>query len=136
MIYRCEVKNKIISFEVKGINNHTIDNLDRQTRLLEQGLRQKKYLSEHYPDYTIDNVYCFVTGKNIEMLDIGNYWNDIHTYYDSSYESYLSDIYERIKETSSYKFIKKLFDNGFHIAFGETPQQCAKKAMILMNLLK
>ena len=46
MIYSSEREKKAVSFEIKGVNQDTINNIDRQKKIIEQGLRQKKFLQK------------------------------------------------------------------------------------------
>lgn len=123
VIYHCESSKEIVSFEIKGVNKDTINNVVRQTTLLKQGLRQKKFLLDNYPGYTINTIYCFIMGKTKkEKTSVKSEWNVV------------SHIHKKcsIEQT----FIKKLLDNGIKVAIGETPQHCIRKALTILNLLK
>jgi len=124
MIYKSESSKRIISFEIKGVNKHTTNDLERQNKLISQALRQKKYLIENYSDYSIETVYCFVTGVNKD-----------------SEEKCQTDEWKKvvscdIKKSLDRDFIKKIKQNNIAVAIGETPQHCAKKALLMMNLLR
>jgi len=127
MIYTSDSSKRIISFEIKGVNPNTINNLERQRKLISQGTRQKKWLSENYSDYKVDTIYCFVTGKIktteiIEESQTNSDWKSVTIV--------------RNKPNLDTEFIKKIKDNGICVAIGETPQQCAKNALSILNLLK
>lgn len=123
MIYMSDSSKRIISFEIKGVNKYTTNDTKRQTKLLEQGLRQKKYLIKNYADYNIDIIYCFVTGKTkeIEKKKISNgEWKTVTTL-DST-------------KSLDIKFVKNLKNNGIKVAIGESPSHCVKKALFILNL--
>lgn len=126
MIYRSDSSKRIVSFEIKGVNKHTTDNIERQNKLISQGLRQKKYLLENFSDYNIDIVYCFVTGinKRTEETKINK---------DTEWKCVYSN---EQKKSLDNDFLKKIKLNGINVAIGETPMQCAKKALKMMNLLR
>lgn len=126
MLYRSDSLKRIISFEIKGANKKTIDSIERQDKLIYQGLRQKKYLSETFENYTIDNIYCFVTGKNKDFEGKKN--SD-----DSEWKCVIS---HEPKKTIDNEFLKRLKQNGFFVAIGETPQHCVKKALFILELLR
>jgi hypothetical protein len=124
MIYKSESSKRIISFEIKGVNKHTTDDLERQNKLISQALRQKKYLIDNYSDYSIETVYCFVTGfnKDNEVMQKDDEWKKVAS--------------GDIKKPLDRDFIKKIKQNNIAVAIGETPQHCAKKALLMMNLLR
>ena len=127
MIYQSDSSKRIISFEIKGVNPNTINNLERQRKLISQGIRQKKYLEENYSDYKVDTIYCFVTGKIktseiIEEPETNSEWKSVTVV--------------RSKPILDPDFIKKIKNNGIGVAIGETPQQCAKNALLTLNLLR
>ena len=127
MIYQSDSTKRIISFEIKGVNPYTINNLARQKKLILQGTRQKNYLEENYSNYKVDCIYCFVTGKikpdNEENeKDIDSEWKSITV--------------NKTKSILDQDFIKKIKANGLEVAIGETPLQCAKNALLALNLLK
>lgn len=124
MIYKSEITKKIISFEIKGVNKNTTDDLERQNKLISQALRQKKYLMENFSDYSIETIYCFITGvnKDNEEMNQGDEWKKVKSY--------------EIKKPLDRDFIKKIKQNNITVAIGETPQHCAKKALLMMNLLR
>jgi hypothetical protein len=126
MIYMSDSSKRIISFEIKGVNKYTTDDYNRQTKLLSQGLRQKKYLIENYNDYNINIIYCFVIGKTNK-----NNKNTKKTLSDSEWKSVLP---VDITKSLDINFIKKLKNNGINVAIGETPQHCVNKALLIMNL--
>ena len=126
MIYQSESTKGIISFEIKGVNKHTIDNLERQNKLIKQGLRQRQYLLDNYGDYSVENVYCFVTGKQKKSeSSIDTITNNNSEYETDTEQTFLDPV-----------FIKRLISNGFKVAIGETPQQCAKRALFMLKLSK
>jgi len=124
MIYKSESSKRIISFEIKGVNKHTTDDLERQNKLISQALRQKKYLIDNYSDYSIETFYCFVTGfnKDNEVMQKDDEWKKVAS--------------GDIKKPLDRDFIKKIKQNNIAVAIGETPQHCAKKALLMMNLLR
>ena len=127
MIYQSDSSKRVISFEIKGVNPNTINNLERQKKLISQGLRQKIYLEENYSGYKVDCVYCFVTGKIKtfeinEESQINSEWKSVTTV--------------RSKPILDIDFIKKIKTNGISVAIGETPQQCSKNALLMLNLLR
>jgi hypothetical protein len=69
MIY-CN-SDEIISFEVKGLNKKTLNCPDRQNKIINQAIRQKKFLTETFAHTDIDIVvvFCFVTGNNQTPID-------------------------------------------------------------------
>jgi hypothetical protein len=123
MLYHSKETKRVISFEIKGVNKNTINSVERQHKLIKQGIRQKMFLFDHYSDYTIDVVYCFVIGRKTDDTKID----------DSEWKTVT-------KSTNPLnfnpQFIKQLKENGFKVAIGETPRQCAKKAFLLLNLIK
>ncbi len=126
MIYQSDSSKRIISFEIKGVNPKTINNLDRQKKLIAQCIRQKKYLEENFSNYKVDCVYCFVTGKvknEIVEKSEGN-------------SEWVSVTITKQKPILDPEFVKKIKSNGISVAIGETPQQCAKNALIMLNLLR
>lgn len=125
MIYRSDSSKRIVSFEIKGVNSNTINNLVRQQRLIAQGVRQKEFLKKNFSDYTVDCIYCFVTGK------IKN-----ETIEESNTSEWVSVTIVKPKPVLDPEFIKKIKSKGISVAIGETPQQCAKNALIMLNLLK
>lgn len=127
MIYQSDSSKRVISFEIKGVNPNTINNLERQKKLISQGLRQKKYLEENYSGYKVDCVYCFVTGK-IKTFDINE-----ESQINSEWKSVTA---VRSKPILDIDFINKIKTNGISVAIGETPQQCAKNALLMLNLLR
>jgi hypothetical protein len=138
MIYQSDSSKRIISFEIKGVNPNTINNLERQKKLLSQGIRQKKYLEENYSGYKIDCVYCFVTGK-IKTSEI------VEEFEISEEETPSEWKFVKIPRTKSSSQTKSILDgdfinriklNGIGVAIGETPQQCAKNALFSLNLLR
>jgi hypothetical protein len=126
MIYQSDSSKRIISFEIKGVNPNTINNLDRQKKLIAQCIRQKKYLEENFSNYKVDCVYCFVTGKiKNEIIE------------EPKTESeWMSVTIAKPKSVLDPEFVKKIKSNGVGVAIGETPQQCAKNALIMLNLLR
>lgn len=139
MIYQSDSSKRIISFEIKGVNPNTINNLERQRKLISQGIRQKKYLEENFSGYKVDCVYCFVTGKIKTSEIIGQ--PEIVEEPETSSE-WKSVRIVRTKPTVRAKpildadFIDKIKLNGIGVAIGETPQQCAKNALLTLNLLR
>jgi hypothetical protein len=125
MIYQSDSSKRIASFEVKGVNPRTINNLERQKKLIEQGLRQKTYLENNYPDYKIDCIYCFVTGKIKDKIEEPISESEWRTVTITKNKSVLDN-----------EFIKKIRANGISVAIGETPQQCAKNALTILGLLR
>lgn len=126
MIYKSDSSKIIISFEIKGVNRNTTGNIERQNKLISQGLRQKKYLSDTYSDYKVETVFCFVIG-NYKHTEENNSSSEDEWKKVSSYD---------IKKPLDGDFIKKIKQNNIKIAIGETPQHCAKKALIMMKLLR
>ena len=125
MLYQSESTKRVISFEIKGVNPNTINNLERQTKLISQAMRQKTYLEENYSGYKTDCVFCFVTGniKNKESVeDSGSEWK--------------SPTVSKSKPILDLEFIKKIKSYGLNVAIGETPLQCAKNALLVLNLLR
>ena len=146
MIFQSNSSKRIISFEIKGVNPNTINNLDRQQKLIAQAIRQKKYLEENFSDYKVDCVYCFVTGKikneilkKSEPKPETNSDSDSHSHSDSDSESeseWKSITIVKHNPLLDPEFIKKIKSNNIKVAIGETPQQCAKNALIMLNLLR
>ena len=139
MIYQSESSKRIISFEIKGVNPNTINNLERQRKLISQGIRQKKYLEENFSGYKVDCVYCFVTGKIktseiverpeiVEQLETPSEWKSVRIV--------RTKPTVRAKPILDADFINKIKLNGIGVAIGETPQQCAKNALLALNLLR
>ena len=96
MIY---CKNKeLISFEVKGLNYKTSKCPDRQSRLLDQAIRQRDYLYSNFLHKykKIKVVFCLVTGKTNKNIDTN--------------------------------FINLLTSNDILVAIGETPNDTVKNA--------
>ena len=74
----------------------------------------------------IDCVYCFVTGKiKNEIIEESK---------DNS--EWMSVTIVKPKPVLDPEFVKKIKSNGVGVAIGETPQQCAKSALIMLNLLR
>ena len=70
MLYINPKKKSVISFEIKGVNEKTINDRDRQQKLIDQCLKQKEYLQQYYLNYTIKTILCFVTGyTNNDVID-------------------------------------------------------------------
>jgi hypothetical protein len=128
MIYKSESSKRIISFEIKGVNPFTINNFDRQKKLIAQGVRQKNYLKDNYPDYKVDVIFCFVVGKNKKNIIITNDNNASNTEWKAVYNS-------RSKYVLDPEFIKNIKYNDINVAIGETPQECAVKSLKILNLL-
>lgn len=134
MVYQSDSSKRIIAFEIKGVNPYTINNLDRQEKLLAQGIRQKKYLEYNFPHYKIDCVYCFVTGKiRHETLEEFSSFSDFDS--DSDFE-WKTVAISKHKSILDHEFVKNIKSNGVKVAIGESPQQCAKNALLMLNLLK
>jgi hypothetical protein len=129
MLYQSDSSSRIVSFEIKGVNPNTINNLERQKKLILQGLKQKQYLEDNYPSYKVDAIFCFVTGKikSCEIVD------NPETETDSEWKSVKI---VKSKSMLDADFIKQIKLNGIHVAIGETPQQCAKNALLILNLLR
>lgn len=128
MIYQSDSLKRIISFEIKGVNPNTINNLERQKKLILQGIRQKKYLDENFSGYKVDCVYCFVTGK---------IKNNYKTETDSDCKSEWKSVsINKHKSNLDYDFIRKIKSHGLNVSIGETPQQCAKNALLMLGLLR
>jgi hypothetical protein len=69
MLYVTE--NKIVSIEVKGLNNKTSNCPERQIKLFNQAIRQKHFLDETFlnKNIKIGVIFCFVTGKHNSILN-------------------------------------------------------------------
>ena len=128
MIYRSDSSKIIISFEIKGVNKYTIDNRERQNKLISQGLRQKKYLSDTFSDYKVETIYCFVTGQNKS--------SDSDEKISKETTEWKSVNISNTKKKLDNEFIKRIKQNNINVAIGETPLQCAKKAIHMMGLLR
>lgn len=119
MLYISNSSKRIISFEIKGVNYKTINNYERQQKLIYQGKRQLKYLTENYSDYKINIIYCFIIGKKKETVDELN-----------------QSIWGKPKHKICSNFINTIKENGFLVSIGKTPSECCRIAIKMLNLLK
>lgn len=91
--------DEMISFEIKGLNNNTSRCPDRQQRLLNQAIRQRLFLMEHFKskNLKIIVIFCLVKGKNNDIID--------------------------------QKFIDSLINNDIMVAIGASPNETIKNAI-------
>ena len=113
-------QKSIVSFEIKGVNNSTINDA-RLEQFIKQGNRQRQCLKNKFPEYNIYIYYCFVVGnlskKESEKSDESE-WTIITKPKISKHVDL------------DYKFLKKLKDNNFFILTGKSPRQCANNLIL------
>ena len=94
-------------------------------------------MEENFPGYKVDCVYCFVTGKIktseivkqpviVEELETLSEWKTVR--------NVRTKPTVRAKPILDTDFINKIKLNGIGVAIGETPQKCAKNALLALNL--
>lgn len=117
-LYCSHETKHIISFEIKGVNPMTIQSKDRQTQIINQGFRQKKYLQSAFPDYKIDVVYCFIFGKKKEIK-----------------QSLETETWEDVKKKSKLdsEFLRTIQKCGLRVLIADTPFKCAQSANNFIN---
>jgi hypothetical protein len=95
--------DQMVSIEVKGLNDKTSNCPDRQNKLLNQAIRQKKFLDETFlkKNIKIGVIFCFVTGKNSSIIN--------------------------------QDFIDELENHDIIVAIGTTPNETIKNSIIKLK---
>lgn len=95
--------DEIVSFEIKGINNKTSSCYKRQRRLINQAIKQQKYLENLYSTLynKIKVVMCLVTGLINEPID--------------------------------QEFLNELTNNNIIVSIGQKPNDSLKNAILLLK---